>query len=500
MKRTLALVLAVLLMITSVTVLLTSCSKEEEKKPVTSNNKVEVEGEEGDIFWERAQVKDDIGDHDFGEKELRVVTHDSSDFFVKEEDVNKGNLMVDAYAERTKKVEERFNFKLVLSYKSDYQSVRDYVIKTVTSGSDEFDLFCSHTASAGNIVIRNVFLNWYDIPHVDFTKPWWPELNRTQLTYDGKCMLAVSDFSFNATRSMQCIYFNKSLANAYDLGNLYDVVNEGKWTYDYFYNLIKDIYIDEDGDGEKSAGDFYGLAQPGNTPLAVFITGFNNPSVIINSEGEPEDVLKTDKIFDIIDTLINHCHNTPGVYFVPVSNNGAYTDSSENPINLFYSGKAIFGIMSLGSTTSSTMRNFADDYGILPIPKWDEKQDKYYTTGISHFSSLAVPKTCKDTEFVGACVEGLTAETWKIVTPTFYEIALKTRYLRDDESKEVLDYIINGREFTFGKIYGGEGLFAGLTMQLVERQQGRFQSWYNSRKYDAKNQIKKVVKAFNDLD
>ncbi len=507
MKRVLVLLISLFVLFSLAALNFTSCGEAEE-----SENKLEnitkTSAEEGDIFWERAQFKDDIGDYDFGGKELRVVSHDASDFWVDEDDINKGDLIKDAYAERTRAVEERFNFKLVLTYTARYDYVRDYVIKTVTSGSDEFDLFCSQLWSAGNIVTKNVFINWYDVPNVDFEKPWWSEFNRTQLTYDGKCILAISDFSFRTVMSAQCVYFNKALAEAYDLGNLYEVVNDGKWTYEYFYDIIKDVYIDEDGDGEKSRGDFYGVAQPGNEGVSAFLAGFDNPVAIINSEGEPEDVLKTDKIYDIVDTMINHCHNTKGVYFIPVETNGRYKDYSESPIHLFYEGKAIFTVATLGNVTDAIMRNFKDDYGILPMPKWNEYQDRYYTnvayqdmsyTNIGpHISVLAVPKTCKDIEFVGACVEALTAETWKTVSPTFYEIALKTRYLRDDESKITLDYILDGRSFTFGGVYGGSG-FGFNSMKLIERQEGKFESWYQSQRFNIKDQLKALKRTFNKL-
>lgn len=105
--------------------------------------------------------------------------------------------------------------------------------------------------------MKNVFLNWYDIPNVDFSKPWWPESNSTDLTYDGKCVLAVSDFNYTAISQSACMIFNKNLANSYDMGNLYEVVMNGDWTFDYFMNLVKDVYVDSDGSGDKSEGDFF---------------------------------------------------------------------------------------------------------------------------------------------------------------------------------------------------------------------------------------------------
>ena len=90
---------------------------------------------------------------------------------------------------------------------------------------------------------------------------------------------------------------------------------------------------------------------------------------------------------------------------------------------------------------------------VMPLPKFTENQQSYKTMVGGHHTVLAIPKTCRDTDYVGRIVEVLSAETWKTVTPTFYEIALKTRYLRDSESKEVLDIVLDQRYFDFGFVY-----------------------------------------------
>ena len=109
---------------------------------------------------------------------------------------------------------------------------------------------------------------------------------------------------------------------------------------------------------------------------------------------------------------------------------------------------------------------------------------------------MAIPKTVKDTKFVGTIVEALSAETWKTVTPTFYEIALKTRYLRDSESKEVLDIIIDGRTFDFGYIYDGWQGFAFALQLMMKDANNNFESYYTKRVGSARYRYKSIVKAF----
>ena len=112
MKKILALTLALLMLFSTAVLTLTSCDEEEEKEkekevvtPVTSDD-------EGDIFAERAAVADGLGDYDFGGRKFRIVGHRSDEYFINEEDRNKGNLIADAKYARNKTVEDRFNVEI----------------------------------------------------------------------------------------------------------------------------------------------------------------------------------------------------------------------------------------------------------------------------------------------------------------------------------------------------------------------------------------------------
>ncbi len=495
MKRIISLTLALLLLFSSVALTLTSCGKDETKKGDTEKTAdTTAPAEEGDIFAERAAVSDELGEYDFGGKKFRIATHKPSDFFVEEDNRNKGDLIADAKFNRNTTVENRFNAEIEITYTGTYSDVTAWVTKTVMSGADEFDLFASHTASAGGVVLKNVFLNWYDIPNVDFTKPWWSSSCANELTYDGKCILAVSDFNFSAISGSYCIIFNKNLANAYDLGNLYDVVLSGKWTFDYFYNLVKDIYADTDGSGDRNTGDFFGFAQSGAYQCcdSSWLWAFDNPTVAKDEDGIPVVAVKTEKINDIVTSLYDFFYNTNGVHYEP-------DNTAPQGLTLLLNKQAIFATASISSPTGEGLRNFEDEYGVLPFPKWDENQNAYHTMASGEHTCMAVPKTVKDTEFVGTLVEALSAESYKQVIPTLYEIALKTRYLRDNESKEVLDLLIDGRVYDFGYIYDNFQGFGFMLGSLMHSQNSNFESYYAKKYPNARLHFKKIVKVFDKL-
>ncbi len=492
MKRILSLLLVFVMLLTTLVFSLASCGEEETKKPSGSRPSSTPAGE-GDIFAERAAIDDGLGEYDFGGRKLRIVSDNPPEYFVKEEDRNQGKLIVDAKYNRNKTVEDRFNFEIETAYTARYDDVSAWVSKTVLSGSDEFDLFCSHSASAGALVLKNVFLNWYDIPNVDFTKPWWSYSCADELTYDGKCILAVSDFNYSAISGAYCILFNKNFANSYDLGNLYEVVMNGDWTYEYFHSLVKDVYVDSDGDGDKTQGDFYGYEQDHwfGCPISSWLWAFDNPICEKDADGVPVIAVKTDKINNIVNSIYDLCHNTNGCFYEG--------NNDKSPNTLFYAKKAIFTMATLGTPTGESLRNFEDEYGLLPLPKWDENQDRYYTMASGAHSVLAVPKTMKDTEFVGTCIEALSAESYKQVVPTFYEIALKTRYLRDNESKEVLDLLIEGRTFDFGYIYGAFETFGFMLSDMMSKANNNFESYYKRNFTGARYHIKTITRVFDKL-
>ncbi len=494
MKRIFALLLAMVLLATSVMFTLTSCGDDpEDTKDPTTNNNGEEEFVEGDIFAERAAIDDELEDVDYGGRKFRVVLHNETEVYVPVDQRNKGDLILDAKQERNSKVENRFNIEIEPVYVSDINSVADWVSKNVLSGADEFDLLVNHVLTTGGMVTKNLFVNWYDVPNVDFSKPWWAASTTNELTYDGKCILAVSDFNYSSIGCTYCMVFNKNLANSYDLGNLYQTALDGDWTFDYFVNLVKDIWVDTDGTSDKSTGDFFGMVQPHHSRMNQWLWAFDNPIMTKNEEGVPTISIKTDKINNIVASLYDYCFNLKGVAYQPELGDDA------DPTTMFLEKKSLFMIIPLWDLTGEGFRNFEDEYGVLPLPKWNENQKEYKTQSYGEHTVSAIPKTVKDLEYVGTIVEALSAESYKTVTPTLYEIALKTRYLRDSESKEVLDIVINSRLFDFGYVYDNWKGFGYTLQNMFANGQSNFESYYSKTFNGARTHYKKVIKAFDKL-
>lgn len=149
-------------------------------------------------------------------------------------------------------------------------------------------------------------------------------------------------------------------------------------------------------------------------------------------------------------------------------------------LDRFIDGRAVF-INNEIFASIEYLRDMKDDYGILPYPKWDENQDKYYTMVDGSHDVLAVPITVSDPERTGIITEALCAESYKQVVPAYYETALKTKYTRDDESIAMIDMIVNSRVFDLGYVYDGWKGASFIFADLVSKNNPNFESkWASS--------------------
>ena len=106
-----------------------------------------------------------------------------------------------------------------------------------------------------------------------------------------------------------------------------------------------------------------------------------------------------------------------------------------------------------------------DDYGIIPYPKYDETQEEYRTTSHNAVSMMCFPVTVKDPEMSAIITEALCAESYRNVIPQYYDIALKAKGARDDESGEMIDLIRDSLIFDFGWVHSVPMGSIGTIMQ-----------------------------------
>ena len=361
-----------------------------------------------------------------------------------------GDVVSDAIFDRNRRIEERFNCKI--TEQSDgtgaWRDHTQYIQTAVMSGEDEFDITMNHTLGGPNISLDGCFMNLYDLDHLNFSKPWWSEQMINELTLEGQLYLVGDAIGLDALKSAYVLYLNKQKFDDYDMALPYQDVIDGKWTLDSLISTTKDVYEDLNGDAARDAGDFYGYVSIASND--GWLVACDVPVL----EKDPAETLKIvvngEKVASLVEKLYNFYFETKGSFII--SGNDPVTGVYETQwqANLFAEGHAL-AALSMVSDAATTFRSSDVEYGIVPLPKWDENQESYRT--FCGGNLIGVPITVTEPEKTGLILEALAAETYKTVVPAYFGTALKEKFTYDSESGQMLDIINDTLTVSFAYVY-----------------------------------------------
>ena len=178
-------------------------------------------------------------------------------------------------------------------------------------------------------------------------------------------------------------------------------------------------------------------------------------------------------------------------------NDSALMVSSGDLQKIFQEDRAL--IFAHDLRTSAKLRDMETDYGIVPYPKYDAQQEKYYSTATDIFSLMLFPSTVSDLDFVGCVTEAMCAVSSAKVIPAYYDIALKDKYNRDVQSAEMLDIIRDSLIFDVGYLNSFALSTAGhLFGQLVREGRTDFASAYAKNEKVYLKKLEKMLEAYED--
>jgi len=430
------------------------------------------------------------------------------------------DIINDAVYNRNIKVEEDLGVELNFIKYTGAQSVASTgfaseIDAMVFNDTGDYDICGGYGYFLPAMVCVNTYANLYDIPYLDFEKPWWNQIYVENATLNGQMYTCVGDLSLSSKEKAGCIFFNKRLADEHfaDIGGsegIYKMVLDGKWTMEAFTNLVKDKWVDSDGDGQKSEGDFFGFGSlwSGPMPCDAFQYGMDAPITRDDENGVPYLTYNTERTVNALNKLYTLAYECDGV----LSDTKYY--NSGNPIfrDKFINGSMIFHAAALGEANG--FRDMKDDYGLLPMPKFDEKQTNYYTSQTDSYNAFCIPAgienhTCSDGSttrdyLAGAVLEKLNEESYRTVAPNFFEVVMKYRYIRSEDSEDydlkVYDMILEGNNFNFGLIYSTLcGNVSFKFRHMIGRDASNdFASMWNSIETDVTDKFNDVISYFTE--
>jgi len=457
MVRIISLVLALCMALP----LLFACSGDSgDNKPNSSstNSATTTAAPEDAITTYLEPLSDEIKELDYGDETITIIAR-SDEKWAKDEiwvEELSNDPVKDAIYNRNTAVEELLGVKITQVLEDGQTELQNKVDIMVNSGDDSFDIVAGSVAYGTPMIQKGLMYNLYENgieTYLDATKPWWAQQWIEEAEMGDKLYCITGAPALSLSRLMFVVYYNKTMGENHGIEDLYEVVNRGDWTIDYCSELISGIYRDLNGNDLKDEEDEYGLAINHYENCDMFWSAFDMNMITKDGDGwyeiATQDKEKISIAFEKVYALIRE-------------NSGTYDTIDTKGFNLardmFSNGTVLLAPLHLKYAESEQFRNMQDEYGILPVPKYDEKQDTYYTYAHDQYTVFMVPITVKDPVMSGAVLEAMAYESYKTVQPTYYNIVLKGRYANDPQSRQLLDIITTNTKvdpsYIYGRIFG----------------------------------------------
>ncbi len=504
LKRTMAMLIALLMLVPT----LASCSDNTpaETKETTAQQETAQTAESTDASSDESETEDERikpnipESADFGGDTITFLhwyntawtetVRQSRDIYA--EGIT-GEAINDAVYNRNVKIEDAYKVKIALQLEQS-TDIASMVGQQVTAGDSTYDVVYQLLSAAPALIQKSYFHNLFNVPNIDLEKPWWDQNSISSLSTMGILPLVSTSINVNDKDATAALAFNKTIAENNQLEDLYTLVREGKWTYDKLTEMAEATYNDSNGDGTMTPDDVYGFLG-GRDVIDSLYHGSGSQFITKNENDEFVFTFGTERDVDVISKGIDIVNSV--WYF----NHHAWKDQSDILYRqIFETGHGLFFWMRLDDVTN--MRAGDADFGIIPIPKYEEAQDKYYSLVSQHTTGLmSIPITCAGDELseVGMVLEALAAESHYTLIPEYIETSLKTKNSRDAESADMLDIILNNRVFDPMNVYSFAN-FGDAIMDAADANNKDMASLIKSREKLVNKSIEKVLKAVSAVE
>lgn len=390
---------------------------------------------------------------DFGGRSFRVMQRRNFLYEFDAEGYN-GSVVNDAVYERNTAIETRYNVDITTkSYYHTWQNTEFATMLGSLMGANEdaFDLISGYQYYTVPTILNGWYYDWNDVPYVNLEHKIWQNGVNDVMTINGNTYAITGDLAITFWKHMSVMVFNKQMMLDIGETDLYGVVKDGDWTFEYMKQISAKATSETD--------EIYGFASDNDVAIDSFKEAFDVPVVQRDLQGNLYFTVATEKSDKVVKALVDFYKSGVG-----------YTYPGEDPSYKFKAGQAM--IVPMRFEMVERLRGSDMNYGIVPYPKWDKAQTNYGTTVCDGVSLFYVPFTAPDLEFIGTITMALADKNWTHVIPEYYSLVIEAKGTKDEESIEMLNIIRTTVVSDFGYIYSGSLGGAGHVFRQAVQSEG----------------------------
>ncbi|MBE6652455.1 MAG: hypothetical protein E7610_03435 [Ruminococcaceae bacterium] len=471
-----------------------SCASENDPKD-TDVKQTTVATEDGDETVIRDTLPDDLN---YNGNKVTILSRNYGSDLVDEVYVEelRSDPVNDAVYERNKEVEERLGIKINSIRESTVEPINE-IITAINGGSSDYDIMVELSWKTMPKSIEGYFADLRKTEYLDFEKPWWTQGFNEAASYHDSQFAVTGTMVLSTYRRTYTTVFNKRLFTDANQKYLYEYVEDGSWTLDTQIALVPVFHQDNGNNIQDESGDIYGFVSDCYISIDPYQTTAELEILRKDEYGDYEWAYDNERIHDLTEKVLQLYYGTDnGMYVAPG------TDFQEATRGMFADGYAAMATLCLQALEHSTMRNMADEYGVVPIPKFDKTVTTYHSAMHDGYTVAVIPTTVTGERLdqMRAVLEAMGSASYRIIKPAYYELTLRTKLAKDPQSAEMMDLIINGIVIDPGIIYSNnmDG-FHAQHRHVISGKTNNATSHYKSLSNIAQKRLRTIINKLNRI-
>ena len=436
-----------------------------------------------------------LPDMDFGGETFTIAMRGqdyNNDFTI---DSTTGDPVDDAVYARMDYIENTYNVDLELMWCGETGTTNTgsemytTLTKLMMAGDDAFHAInCSPYCQAG-LAAAGYLLDMNEIKYINLDQPWWNQNAKESLSFYDCVYFCTGDITTGDDSCISVLLFNKTLVEQFDLDNPYDDVRSGKWTMDKMIENCKAVTGDIDGNGTQDEFDRWGFTFWQDAIFSMMLgTGAtvgktDADGVPTYTATDPFFVDAYNKVLQLVDKQYSYNQTKD-------AQNGGY--------NHWAAGNALYYWGMVRSVTGA--RDLEVDFGIIPMPKYSEEQERYYSEANAYSTSLiSVPMTVVNPDRSGLILEALAAYGKQEISPVYLDNLVMVKSVRDEDSAEMLQLIFDSQVFDVGYFFNW-GNTLNNTMNLLNVRKDTIVSELEKISKKVTKDVQATIDAFSSQD
>lgn len=405
-----------------------------------------------------------------------------------------GEILNDKAYERKSAIEEKYD--CVINEIYDANGGNDAVTMinaAVMSGDNLYDIAVIRSLRFNSLITAGNLTDLATVPNLELESGYYVKQSYDALSIEGTHYGIVSGITTNANLLTFCAYFNKVMLDSYKLDNVYDLVRSGKWTLDKMQEMGKAVAADVNNDGKYDSKDRYGVVH-----VIDAVEGFVSASGVKLAEvknGKIEKTYKSESSVEKMQRIFDILSDKQTIFNVH-ARGGTAQEINKLETGMFIEGQTLFTVA--GLFYAPLFRDMKDDFGIVPMPKYDEAQEDYISPVFANlFPITVIPRSNDDLDSTGILLEELSYRGQTELVPALYDTILSGKCARDDDSVEMLNMIFEKPSYDIGMIFDFGGVRTEVR-NILHNLEGNFASTFASIDSKVDANIDALIKAVDE--